>query len=78
MEKFLIKYKHIEDTDDYSYIEAMRIDNPTEVIRLLKEVGSINLKDDWYVYNSSEFIPATEIGMIDTIIVYVLSYDDEK
>lgn len=76
MTKTLIKFKHIDDTSDYDFIEAIYSDTPTETLRIAKEVCSIKLKDDWYKYCSCEFQPSTHIALMNTIYIFVEGYDD--
>ena len=78
MNKTLIKFKHIDDTSDYEFIEATYTDTPAETLKLIKEVCSIKLKDNWYKFCSSEFQPAKHIAMIDALYIYVEGYDDEE
>lgn len=70
-ENVLIKYKDIEDTTEYGFIEAVYSDSPVEVIQLTKLVDSIKLGDDWYKYESTEFIPTNNNENVDALYVYV-------
>lgn len=67
----LIKYKDIEDTTEYGFIEASYSDSAVEIIQLSKLVDSIKLGDDWYTYESTEFIPTNDNESVDVLYVYV-------
>ena len=66
----LIKYKDIEDVSE-NYLEAINHENPVEVIQMAKLVNSIKLGEDWYKYDSCEFIPTFDNVFIDVLHIYV-------
>lgn len=76
MTKTLIKFKHIEDMSENDYIEAIYPDDPLETIQLIKEIGTIKLKDDWYYYEFCEFIPSVGREFPNVILVCVDGDDD--
>ena len=67
----LIKYKDIEDTTEYGFIEAVYSDYPIETIQLTKLVDSIKLGDNWYKCESTEFIPTNNNENVDVLYIYV-------
>ena len=67
----LIKYRDMEVVDDHSFIKAVHHDNPVEVIKLLKQVDHMVLNDNWYRMGWTEYMPATEEGVIDVLNVYL-------
>lgn len=77
MNKTLVKFKHVNDADDSTYISALYTTNPLEVVQLSKETGSIKLNDDYYRYYSCEYAPTDEVGILNVVYIYVEGYDDE-
>lgn len=71
----LIKYKDIEDISEYGHIEAMYSNNPVEAIQLAKLADSIKLGEDWYKFESTEFIPSTNNVNVDVLCIYVEPMD---
>lgn len=67
----LIIYKDIEDISDDGSIESIHHANPVEVIQLIKQVNNIKLGDDWYKYESCEFIPTADNIHVDVLHIYV-------
>lgn len=74
MDKTLVKFKHLEDMDDYSFIKSIFSLNPVQTIQLLKEVDSIKLGKDYYKYHSCEYEPTDEVGILNVVYVYVEEY----
>lgn len=76
MNKTLVKFKHVEDIDDFDYIKAIYSLDPVQVIQLLKEVDAIKLDDNFYRYHSCEYEPTDDVGVYNVVYVYVEGYDD--
>lgn len=78
MNELLVKYKNVDDLDDFSFIEATTYNGSVcDILPVIKQVDSIKLKDEWYRYSSSEFVPTKGTGYCDVLYIYVTSYDDE-
>lgn len=70
--KTLVKIKYIEDTSGLtSYIEAFYTDTPTELLRLVKEVGDITIEDETYKFVFSDFRPALTDEFLNLLVLYV-------
>ena len=67
----LVKFKYIEASDDYDYIKAVDYDDPTEIIKLVKQVDSIIINDEWYEFAWSEFKPAESKECLDILNIFV-------
>ena len=68
----LVKIKYIEDTSELtSYIEAFFTNTPTEMLRLIKEVGDLTVEDETYRYIFSEFQPALTDEFLNVLVLYV-------
>lgn len=77
MKELLVKYKDVDDMDDYSYLSAnFYKDNVASLLQIIKQVDSINLNDEYYTYESSEFVPSKGNGYLDVLHIYVSSYED--
>ena len=74
MDKTLVKFKHVDDMDDFKYIKAIYSLNPVQTIQLLKEVNAIKLDDNFYRYHSCEYEPTDEVGILNVVYVYVEEY----
>lgn len=74
MDKTLVKFKHVDDMDDFEYIKAIYSLNPVQTIQLLKEVNAIKLNDNFYRYHSCEYEPTDEVGILNVVYVYVEEY----
>lgn len=77
MNKTIVKFKHVEDTSERGYIEAIYPFNPVQTLQLLKIADSIKLGDDYYTYEFCEFVPSTNKEILDVIYVYVDGYDED-
>jgi hypothetical protein len=64
----LVKYRDMETSE---MISATHDCSPTEILRLVKEVDTIKLEDDYYTYVSSEFVPSTDECILDVLNIYV-------
>lgn len=70
--KTLVKIKYIEDTSELtSYIEAFFTNTPTEMLRLIKEVGDITISNEIYKYIFSEFQPSLTDEFLNVLVLYV-------
>lgn len=68
----LIKYKDIEDlTGNHKYIEATIVKDPLTIVKLAKEIGNIIINDKYYKYEFAEFLPSTNEGTYDLVVIYV-------
>ena len=70
--KTLVKIKYIEDISDLtSYIGAFFTETPTELLRLIKEVGELTVEDEIYRYIYSEFHPSLTDEFLNLLVLYV-------
>lgn len=77
IDELLVKYKHIDDTSSRGYISATTYNGRVaDILPMLKQVDSIKLNDDWFVYVSSEFVPAKSNPELDVLYIYVEGYDE--
>lgn len=77
MDELLVKYKDVDDFNDYSFISAHTYKGKVaDIIPLLKQVDTIKLRDDFYSYVSCEFEPSSRVGELDVLYIYVESYDE--
>lgn len=53
MQEFLVRFRHIEN---YDILQTETMNNPTELIKTLKEVDCLDIDDTLYEYVSSEFV----------------------
>lgn len=73
----LVKYKSPEMIASDEYLIAVYHDNPSELLKTIKEVNTININDVCYTYCDSEFIPAKSEEYVDVLNVYVDYYEFE-
>ncbi|HZK00198.1 MAG TPA: hypothetical protein VFC79_09325 [Tissierellaceae bacterium] len=77
IDELLVKYKHIDDTSSHGYISAtIYKGRVADILPVIKQVDSIKLNDDWFVYQSSEFQPSSGVGFLDVLYIYVEGYDE--
>lgn len=71
MERVIIKYKSVEDYSVNGFIKAVYTDIPFDILRILKEVGSVIIDGEHYEYLSSTYkVPEFE-EELDVVMIYV-------
>lgn len=78
MNELLVKYKDANDTSEFGYILANTYNGRVaDLIPIVKQVDSIQLEEKWYKYVSCEFVPSSDIGILDVLYIYVDGYDKD-
>lgn len=72
MKKTLVKYVNAESTKPQSeFIKAVHVEDPSSLVKMLKEVDYIEINEDYYTFESSAHkVPKTQ-EELDVVYVFL-------